>query len=136
MRLCQALARREIALIEKAVAWNRDPVDIAKPAPHAHARTMLGIVEFSSHYSAPPQLREWRPLVLAGAFDVHDGMPRDSALTLQLGTELTRGTEFDVVWKELIVKRGWAAFDDDVVWLQHKPRNHTVFTAIAKQACE
>src|SRR5271163_2010031 len=58
MSLSQTLAHLEIALIEKFVAWNCYPIDVAKPAAHAHARTVLGIVEIGRDPPAPPQLRE------------------------------------------------------------------------------
>ena len=90
IRLGEALADFEVALIEELVTRNRLPVDVPKPAAHAHAGTVLGVVQLGGCRTAPPQLRKRRLLVLTGAFDVHDRVARDPAFTLQFGTELAR----------------------------------------------
>jgi len=90
IRLGEALADFEVALIEELVTRNRHPVDVPKPAAHAHAGTVLGVVQLGGCRTAPPQLRKRRLLVLTGAFDVHDRVARDPAFTLQFGTELAR----------------------------------------------
>src|SRR5271169_1297003 len=110
--LSEALAGFEVALIEEFVAWNRHPVDVAKPAADADTGTVLGIVELRRSHPASPQLRVGRLLVLARAFDVHDCVPGDTALTLQLGTELARRAKFDVVREEPLIYGVRASLDD------------------------
>src|SRR5271166_6934443 len=136
MSLCQRLAILEVALIEKLVARDRNPIDVAKPSADADTGAVLGVVELGRRYAAAPQLREGGILVLAGPLDIHDSVARDPALTLHLGTELARRAEFNVIWKELIIDRVGAPLDDDAVRLQHEPRHHTVFTASAHQGRE
>src|SRR6516225_1589740 len=81
---------------------------------------------------ASPQLRECCLLVLAGAFDVHDCVACNSSLALQFGSELDRRAEFDIIPEKLIIDWIGPPFDDDVVWLEHEPRDHTVVAAAAE----
>ena len=82
MGLRQRLAEFEVALIEEFVPWNSHPVDVSEPTPDADTRAVLGVVQLGRRDTTAPQLREWRLLVLAGAFDVHGRVPRDPALAL------------------------------------------------------
>src|ERR1700733_5734139 len=56
--LSQTLVRRKVALIEELVAWNRNPVDVAKPAAHAYSGTVFRFVDLCLHSPTTPQLRK------------------------------------------------------------------------------
>src|SRR3954451_2499801 len=43
--LSEALADLEVAVVEELVAWDRHPVDVAKPAADAYTGTVFGVVQ-------------------------------------------------------------------------------------------
>src|SRR6516164_3096878 len=51
--LGQRFARFDVALKEKLVAGNGDPVDVAKPAPDAHTNAMLRVIELGRYCATP-----------------------------------------------------------------------------------
>src|SRR6516225_7048949 len=51
--LGQQLTGSDVALEKKLVTWNSNPVDVAKPAPNAHANAVLRVVDLSRCCVAP-----------------------------------------------------------------------------------
>src|SRR5262249_47968318 len=134
MRVGQALAVGDISLIKELVAGNRDPVHIAEPAADAHAGAVLGVSYLGRDAAAPPQQRERRLLVLAGALDVHDRMTRDAACALRFRAELAGRAKLDIKRKQPFVGGVGPALDDDAIRFQHEPGQYAVFTAASEQA--
>ncbi len=80
--LGQRFAGFDVAVKEKLVARDSDPVDVAKPAPDAHSNTMLGVIQLERRCAAPSQLRKRCLLIFAGSLDVHGRVAWDPPLAL------------------------------------------------------
>ena len=102
------------------------PVHVSEPAVDADPRPVLRIVRLACHAATAAKPRVRSRFVLAGALEIHDRVTRNAPEPLRLGTELADRADLDVVRKQLVVRRVRAAFDDDLVRVEHEPPGQPV----------